>query len=44
MDWSVVAFALGLSLLTGLMCGLVPARRSAPRRVQALRSHGLRSP
>jgi predicted permease len=25
LDWAVVAFALGLALLTGLLCGLVPA-------------------
>ncbi|MGD0731303.1 MAG: ABC transporter permease [Terracidiphilus sp.] len=25
LDWAVVAFALGLSVLTGLVCGLIPA-------------------
>jgi putative ABC transport system permease protein len=29
LDWKVVAFALGLAVLTGLLCGLIPAVAAA---------------
>ena len=29
LDWKVVGMAIGLSLLTGIMCGLVPALSAA---------------
>jgi putative ABC transport system permease protein len=41
LDWRVVAFALGLALLTGLVCGLVPAFSAARTGVaEALKEGG----
>src|SRR3984885_11081672 len=41
LDWQVVAFALGLAVLTGLLCGLVPAFAAARTEVnEALKEGG----
>jgi predicted permease len=41
LDWQVVAFALGLALLTGLLCGLIPALAAARTGVnEALKEGG----
>jgi putative ABC transport system permease protein len=41
LDWQVVAFALGLALLTGLFCGLIPALAAARTSVnEALKEGG----
>jgi predicted permease len=41
LDWQVVAFALGLAVLTGLLCGLVPAFAAARTGVnEALKEGG----
>ena len=40
-DWRVAAFALGLAVLTGLLCGLIPAVSAARTRVnEALKEGG----
>jgi putative ABC transport system permease protein len=41
LDWKVIAFALGLAVLTGLLCGLIPAFASARTQVnEALKEGG----
>lgn len=41
LDWKVVAFALGLAVLTGLLCGLIPALTAARTSVnEALKEGG----
>jgi predicted permease len=41
LDWKVVAFALGLSVLTGIMCGLIPAIAAArPGVIEVLKEGG----
>jgi predicted permease len=41
LDWTVVAFALGLAVLTGLLCGLIPAFAAAHTGVnEALKEGG----
>ena len=41
LNWQVVAFALGLAVLTGLLCGLIPAFAAARTRVnEALKEGG----
>jgi predicted permease len=41
LDWQVVAFALGLAVLTGLLCGLIPAFAAARTSVnEALKEGG----
>jgi putative ABC transport system permease protein len=41
LDWQVAAFALGLALLTGLLCGIVPAIAAARTQVnEALKEGG----
>ena len=41
LDWKVVAFALGLAVLTGLLCGLIPALAAARTGVnEALKEGG----
>lgn len=41
LDWQVVAFALGLAVLTGLICGLFPAMAAARTKVnEALKEGG----
>jgi putative ABC transport system permease protein len=41
LDWKVVAFALGLAVLTGLLCGLIPAVAAARTSVnEALKEGG----
>jgi len=41
LDWQVVAFALGLAVLTGLLCGLIPAFAAARTEVnEALKEGG----
>jgi putative ABC transport system permease protein len=37
MNWSVLAFTLGIAVATGLICGLLPALRRNPREMQTLR-------
>jgi putative ABC transport system permease protein len=41
LDWKVISFALGLAVLTGLLCGLIPAFASARTQVnEALKEGG----
>jgi len=43
LDWKVVAFALGLAVLTGLLCGLIPAVAAARTGVNEALKDGGRS-
>jgi putative ABC transport system permease protein len=43
LDWQVVAFALGLAVLTGLFCGLIPALASARTGVNEAMKEGGRT-